>query len=89
MELEDIASNLLEHPFISDAVVLAIDDPAKGKYLAAYYVNNENRAENNSTQFDVSNREFKQFLEKNASLYATGQLHKMCIDSTHGTGQSR
>jgi amino acid adenylation domain-containing protein/thioester reductase-like protein len=69
VELGDIANNLLEHPFISEAVVLAIEDPTRGAYLAAYYVVGENRVKNNLATFDTSAAQLRQFLEKKLPHY--------------------
>jgi len=69
VELDDIASNMLQHPFIAEAVVLAIEDPTKGKYLAAYYVGKENEAKNNVATFGTSAAQLRQFLEKKVPYY--------------------
>jgi amino acid adenylation domain-containing protein/thioester reductase-like protein len=64
VELDDIAHNILEYPLVSEAVVLAAEDPAKGKYLVAYYVIKENGANNSATVLDIDAVQLRQFLEK-------------------------
>jgi len=64
VELDDIASNILEHPFISEAAVLAAEDAVKGKFLASYYVLKEKETKNNFAVFDMSPAQLRQFLEK-------------------------
>ncbi|MET3124751.1 amino acid adenylation domain-containing protein/thioester reductase-like protein, partial [Oxalobacteraceae bacterium GrIS 2.11] len=69
VELGDIASNMLEHSSVSEAVVLAIDDSEKGTYLSAYYVVRENKGKNNLTTFDTNAAQLRQFLEKKLPHY--------------------
>jgi|GEM_PF-1147753 len=69
VELDDVAHNILEHPLISEAVVLAAEDPEKGKYLTAYYVEKENEAYHSTTVPCINTAQLRQFLESKLPRY--------------------
>lgn len=88
VELDEIEHNILEHPLISEAVVLATEDPEKGKYLAAYYVAKENGADNSITVPFINATQLRQFLESKLPRYMLPAIYTK-LDSLPLTEQGK